>query len=666
MDKKSGSFLGIAAFVWLAAIVLLYYVSHKPFTPELAFSLAIVLGRLLVAGLLVALGGGIGQRILPELPVHPFTRLAVQAAAGLGVLSLVVLLAGALGGLRSWLAGLALLVLLVVFRRNVRNWAQGVRALSPAWYQAGGLGRFLAICLALMGLFTLILSLAPPIKFDALVYHLALPRQYLSAGGLVYVPQNMFWGMPQNAEMLYTWAMMLAGDQAAVVLGWMAGLLALAGMLGYGAERLDVDSGWVSAAVLVSGYTLASALFWGYVDWLVLLFGLSFLAVLALWLEYGERRYLLLAGAFAGMTFGTKYSGGVLCLGAAVVIAWQNRKRFKTLVKDLLQFSLAALLLAAPWLLKNFLATGSPVYPLFWPAGAMTAFRQHLYQGGQPWGGWLDTVLLPLRATFYGMEGGPGYSSAIGPLFLGLGLCTGLGWRTMEAGRRRAIQLAVGVAAPGLLAWMILGRFSSYLLQVRLYYAFFPALGFLAGAGYMALKQIVLPGLRLGRIAAFLIALVVALNTFELGIDTLRSGAAQAALGLRSAEDYLGDNWGWFAPAMKAVRDLPPGSRALMLWEARSLYCLPNCEPDEVLDRWLRELHDTPEGALRTPEAILAEWRAAGYTHLLFHRLGADFIRSENQPAYHESDWQALDSLLASLPVAADFGGTYTLYRLQP
>ncbi len=654
--------------MWLAAIIVLYYVSHKPFSPELALSLGIAFWRLLVACLLIGLGGGIGQRILPDIPAHPLARLAVQAALGLGILSLIVLLAGALGELRAWVGGVTLVALLVILYRNVAQWAQGWRALSLAWREAGSLGRFLGVCTGLIALFSLILALAPPLKFDALVYHLALPHFYLSEGRLVYTPQNMFWGMPQNAEMLYTWAMMLAGIPAATVVGWLFGIVALVGLLGYGIERLDVDSGWVSAATLVSGYTLASALSWGYVDWLVMLFGLSFLVALDQWLNRGGRRYLLLVGLFAGLAFGTKYTGGVLCIGAAAAIAWHDRKQVRLLLLHLTQFALVALLFALPWLAKNLLATGSPVYPLFFPAGAMTAFRQHLYQGGQPWGGWLDVVLMPLRATFLGIEGGPGYSSSIGPLFLGLSLCAGLGWVSMPVARRQAVQSAAWVSVPVILAWMILGRFSSYLLQTRLYFAVFPALGLLAGAGYTAIKQLVLPGLRLGRIAAFLIALVLALNVFELGVETVQRGALQAVFGLRAADEYLGDNWGWYAPAMKAVSELPPGSRALMLWETRSLYCLPKCEPDEVLDRWLRERYDggSVAGEARSPQAILEGWRAQGYTHLLVHRLGADFLRAENQPVYQVSDWQALDDLLALLPPGEDFGGAYVLYRLKP
>jgi hypothetical protein len=671
-NLSRNSLLGLSALLWLAVIVMLYYVNHKPFSPNLAFSLAIAIGRLLVAASLVALGGGIGYRILPYLPLHPLARLATQAAMGLGILSLGILLVASFGGLHFWLGGLSLIVLLVLFRRSVARWAQEWRALWLCWQEANRVGKFLAICLALVAFFTLSMALAPPLKFDALVYHLALPQIYISEGRLVYTPQIMFWGMPQNAEMLYTWAMILAGAEAAAVVGWMFGLLVLVGMLGYGTERLDVDSargkdgGWVSTIVLVSGFTLASALSWGYVDWLVMLFGLSFLVTLDLWLSSAERRYLLLAGVFAGMAFGAKYSGGVLWISGAVVVMWRDRKTPQGMIVHLIQYALAVLVFASPWLVKNLLATGNMVYPFFFPAGSMTTFRQNLYQGGQPWGDWLDVLFTPLRATLLGVEGGPGYSSSIGPLFLGLALCAGLSWSSKSVVHRRAVQLAVLVALPGIIIWMVLGRFSSYLLQTRLYFVLFPGLGFLAGTGYMAIKQFILPGLNLGRIAASLIVLVVGLNTFEVGVDTLRRGAPLVTLGLRSEEGYLGDNWGWFAPVMKTVRELPSGSRVLMLWETRSLYCLPNCEPDEVLDRWLRERHDTANGELRSPQVILQGWREQGYTHLLFHRLGADFIYKQNQPIYQPDDWQTLESLLALLPTLKEFGGAYTLYEIKP
>ena len=117
------------------------------------------------------------------------------------------------------------------------------RTLRTLWQSSDWFGRATG-CLALVIFgFTLLTALAPPLKFDALVYHLALPRQYLLAGRMDYVPQIMFWGMPQTAEMLYTWAMSLGGEPAAVVTGWLVGLVALFGLLGLIARSTGCRTG---------------------------------------------------------------------------------------------------------------------------------------------------------------------------------------------------------------------------------------------------------------------------------------------------------------------------------------------------------------------------------------------------------------------------------------
>lgn len=672
MDEQNQGWrlwVGVGAFLGFTALTVTYYIVHKPFTPALALSLGAAFGRLAAAVLLAALSGGLGQRLFPAPPakaMSPLVSLALQAALGLGMIALAVLAVGVLGGLQTWIGWAALVILLFWLRREVISWLGHWRELGQAWRQAGRLGKFLAICIALMLLSTLWAALASPLHFDALTYHLALPRLYLEAGRFSYVPQNIFWGMPQAGEMLYTWAIALAGEPAAAVLGWAIGVLALAGLLGFARQKFDPDTAWVATAALVSGYTLASALSWGYVDWLALLYGVAWLAVLDIWVSNRQPKTLLLAGVLAGLAFGAKYTAGILLICGAVALVYYNRRSPPQAVMSLLGYGFAALLAALPWLAKNLLATGNPLYPFLFPAGAMSALRLELYQGGQPFGGWQDVILLPLRATFIGVEGGPGYSASIGPLLFGLSLCAGLGWRSRSAPARETIRLAALIVLSGLLTWMALGRFSSYLLQSRLYFAFFPALAFLAGAGFSGLQSLALPNLRLGRLASFLIALVLGLNTFEIGVRTLQQGALSALLGLQTAAEYQAHNLGWYAPAMQALRDLPPGDRALLLWEPRSLYCLPRCDPDEVLDRWKRARTGVPGAAPPENDAILADWRLAGYTHVLFYRSGANFIRQENRLAYTAADWLALEDLLLDLPQLQDFGGAYQLYTLKP
>jgi hypothetical protein len=325
------------------------------------------------------------------------------------------------------------------------------------------------------------------------------------------------------------------------------------------------------------------------------------------------------------------------------------------------RFLLWAGLFSLPWLIKNLIATGNPVYPLFFPSGSMDALRVHLYQNGAPWGNWLDAFFLPLRATFLGVEMAYGYSSSIGPLLLAFGLFACLSWLDLEGEHRHVVGIAALISIPGLLIWAFLGRMSYYLLQSRLYYSIFPALALLAGVGFTRFSSLkFLPGVRLWRVASVFVALVLWLSVFEVGILTISQDSPREILGLKSRDKYLEENLGWYAVAMQAIRELPSNADVLMLWEPRSLYCAPKCTPDEVLDRWL---HD--RSIWKSPQAILNSWRQAGYTHLLYYRAGADFLR-QNDQNYRADDWQSVEELLSQLPTPVDFGDAYSLYELNP
>ena len=379
-------------------------------------------------------------------------------------------------------------------------------------------------------------------------------------------------------------------------------------------------------------------------------------------MRIGRRIWLVIAGAFAGFAFGSKYSAGALALAGVVIIGWgiwQDRK-WKAGLLDIASYLFIVGLAISPWLIKNMAATGNPIYPFLVPSGAMDAYRLSLYQGISIWGDWRDVLLLPLRATFGGYEGAPGYAAAAGPLMLGLAVVYPFGRRLRIGVNTPAAGAAAMIALVGLVIWAIAGRLSGLLIQTRLYMSFLPAIAILAAGGYFTLNGIHIGQIRIGRVAGSLVILALALNTLQIGIATLAHSAGQELVGLKSGNDYLAGNLGWYAHATEAVNTLPEPARVLMLWEPRGLYCPARCDPDEILDRWLSDIQ-----AFHTPESILSHWRQAGYTYLLYHRSGAEFIRQEDS-RYTSEQWQALDQLLARLPPPENSGEVYSLYSLYP
>ena len=655
--------IGLSAILWPFFVLMLYYVSHKPFSPELAASLALAFWRILLGAILVASAGAIGQRIAPFEDLPRLVRLSLQSALGLGAYALFILIVGATIGLNVWLLALLPIVVGVALRRSLIKWVRQVSALRDLWRESDGMGRAVAVLCALLLLNALIVALAPPLKFDSLVSHLALPLVYLDAGRIQYLSTQVMSGMPQNAEMLFTWAIAMGGLPAATVLGWWIGVLAVVGLLGYFSQKLNVPSAWAAAAALLAGFSLVMLTAWGYTDWLALLFGFGVLVLLDRWRRKLDFLSLVLAGVFTGLAVGTKYTSGVLGIAALVTLIWHIWKRkipWRAGILDMLKFSGAALGIAAPWLIKNLLTTGNPFYPFFFSAGAMTPLRLAVYQSVPPYGNWLDFIFLPLRATYMGVEAGDGYMVALGPLLLGFGLFAWLGHERRGPEQQAALENAAVLALSGLLVWAAANRISGNLIQTRYYFTIFPAFTGLAAFGYWGLSRVTLPQVRLNRFFNTLILLVLVFNLLEVSAFTWKSGAPQAAAGLKTSEDYLADNLGWYQRAMQAVRKLPEGSRVLMLYEPRSLYCAPTCASDEILDRWKRDLN-----TYENSQSILNTWRQKGYTHVLVYTAGVDFMRTAKDPHHPPSNLTALDAFLGQLAPPLTFSNGYALYPLQ-
>jgi hypothetical protein len=86
-------------------------------------------------------------------------------------------------------------------------------------------------------------------------------------------------------------------------------------------------------------------------------------------------------------------------------------------------------------------------------------------------------------------------------------------------------------------------------------------------------------------------------------------------------------------------------------------------QPDAILGRWAWLLHKH-DGDL----ALIAdELRKQGYTHVLYHRAGADLVRRANLDPLKEEDWAALEAFLEGhLAKEGETGEAYVLYHILP
>jgi hypothetical protein len=641
-----------AATVWLALAVAAYYVPHKPFD----LALVIILGRslldILIAFSVLSVAGGLGRRIFPAPHHVPLVSFGIQAGIGFLLLSLAIFVSGLFGLFQIWFAWLALLVLILIFRQSIREWISQLDALRFHFRKASRFSRWIAIFSAILVLPGLLDALAPPLKFDALVYHLQLPRDFLSAGKLVFVPENTFWGMPLAVEMLFTWVMALGRVQSAAVLGWFAGITTLITMIGFGSQWKGRVA-WLSAAVLLAGNTLSASLGWAYVDWWSALAGIGLVASLDNLSEDQGWKQIFLVGLLAGFAISIKLSAGAVVPAALIALTLHKPAK---LIKSSLILLTGVMLISIPWFLKNLVYTGALLYPFFGTSQWIDPIRQAFYNKPPLKVTYFERVFTPFFASILGAEGAPGYSASIGPLMIGLIP----GCFFVKRWSQKSVRSIAAFLLVGWIVWSGAGLIGGHLSQSRLYYVFFPAWAILAAIGFEGLASIRIGQVRFQSLASVLVLIVLTLSSIA-ALQQIAEGRALGVLmNVETPSDYVGRRLGSYGPAMESVAALDQEASVLMLWETRGFYCAPKCIADVWIDRWYVDRR-----AYTDADQIFASWIDQGFTHVLLHRAGMEFIQRIDR-RYNERDWSVLQQLLSRLESDQVFGEGHQLYRLVP
>lgn len=652
MTYPKKTLLVVICLVWLFITLGGYYIFHKPLQIQDVAALAIGIRGGLLAVLIITVAGGLGNRILENAQEErTSTDFIFELGLGLGLLALFWLLLGALNLFLPITAWLLLLAILTLTWRSCLRWLRSLVEAARDLYPGSGFARIAALLCLVFIIISLLEALAPPVRFDALVYHLGLPKDFIQSGGLTFTSENRYWGNPLLAEMLYTWAMLLGEAQAASALGWTAGIVSILG-IGSLAQRYGQDSAWAAISAILVGETLWSSLAWAYADWFAILYGAAMLVTLDRWWRNGSARWIILSACMAGFAIGVKYPAGLALLGsiAALLIA-RTRKVSGRIVA---QFLVVAAIVVSPWLIKNWLATGNPLYPYFGDSPWITAVEQSFFRGTQPPANLLMAILLPIRATLTGVEGAPGFSASIGPLLLGLLPGVLIGWKD----RDDLLQGTFVFVLVGWLGWAMASMTSVLLDQSRIYFVIFPAWSLLAGFGYRALQDVRIRTIRLGRLAAALVLLCLSLASFQAVKDLVHHKTGPVLLGMETRESYLANRLGAYALAAKAAEEIEGEGTVVSLWEPRGFYCRPTCLPDVWIARWYVLRRTVGEN-----DAVLEKWRDQGVTHLLLFQTGRDFTE-RSDPRFTKEDWRALDNLLGRLEPVERIGDAYSLYRL--
>jgi hypothetical protein len=653
-------------FFWILFVLGGYYYYHKPISVETILSPLKAVLDLTFSAVFVAIAGGLGRRLLPAYALQKIEGAVLQFALGSAIISFAWFGVGLLGLYRYPIVWPAMLLGLVLNWRQAREWYRAaIGPLFTGFRNSNRFERFLALLVGIFVIYQLIIALAPPIKWDALTYHLQLPRLYLSTGSLAFTPNNPYWGHPQLVEMYYVLAMAFHRVETAAVLGWTVGVLFLIGVFSFtnthlllmlknqtGESMTSSTAGWMAVTALLAGFSFRHQFSWSYCDLFSALYGLAALIALFAWFDNPRRRnWFLWVGLMVGVAAGTKWTSGVLAIGLFSFV-FLYRKSLNLHLKGWFFGGSIAFAATTPWLIKNWIVTGNPLYPYFFNTIWVDSVRSSLFNGPPTEIDWWMHLLAPITTTWAGIEGSFGFSADIGPLLL-LFAVPGF-WYFRHSPKVRLMSFLL---IPGLLSLMFASTRIGYLQQTRLYYVLLICLAAPAGWGWYWLQQQNILGVRFRRLLGSLVILVMFLSLWQETYWMAENASFQVLMGTKNSVSYLEGTVGYHIVAMQAINDLPDDSKTLMLWEPRGLYAPANALPDLWIDRWVTDYR-----TYKNTNAILANWKEQGITHLLVYHLGEQFIRPEDGEPETEQ-WVFFQETMEQLPEAEKFSDVYTLYR---
>lgn len=561
----------------------------------------------------------------------PALYLARTCALGAGAWSLVWFALGLAGLYRPLIAlgaaglGLALAGRAGMASRRCHD--------APAVRSKGDWGRSLptrvtALLALLPVALAFVAALAPPTAKDALQYHMALPKAFLAAGGLADVPDNIANYFALGAEMHGVWAMLLGrivstrvGEAALGAVTYAFFPLLVAAVFGWARERaLSRVWAWLAAAMVAGVPTVAEVAGSGYVDVALALYVTLTIRAGARWWQTQDPADLLESALALGCALSVKLTAAfaVFVLTLMVLVRMRTPAPGHSREHGRSFTGLAALavgiVFAAPWYLRTWVRTGSPVFPFFagiWPGqapgwdlerSAMLVGFNALYGGADK--GALDYLLTPLRLSLAGhRQVAAGYEGVLGVSFL-VGAALIL-WAWARGSLDVECRIAAVSGGAFFVWWLASAQVLRYLLPAL------PLLAVAAAAAAAALtaRAVVGPSLRLV-LTAGVVAGEVVMGAWFAEDDPLlaTTGAEPRAAYLERRLDYY--------PYYRLINDsLPADAKIWLVNTRRDTYHLERpCVGDYIFEDYT--LRKWIESSL-TGREVQRRALAAGITHVL-------------------------------------------------
>ncbi len=516
-DARRKGWIGAVA---LGAATLAHFI--LPAVPDDTPSVLMILDRvfdLIWAGIFSLAAIGVGRWVLRKTGCVFQSVGATSVWAwgiGAGIFSQGLLFLG-LAHLLS--KPLVIALLFAAVGLTVREWRATGRELWAHWQTKSAptsLERILIVALVLLVLPVLLGALLPPTEGDALSYQLAAPSLFLERQSVFPVFENTGANYPLGASMLFMFGLAVDSPIAAQLTHFLFGLALMGAIYAFTAENFGRPAGllasviyWTSPVVGLEANAPLLDLGWVFYE---------FLAIWMFWRWHQTRsmRALILMGVALGLAMASKYLAfvglGVMGLLVGCDALFVQRKIGRSF-RDGLILGGVALVVVSPWLLKNFVMLGNPVYPFFLGTYGLDGQLHNAAKGLDDWvGAGMGNDLTALLMFPYNVyvhwqrfdpvknRGGPSFffwllpfyalvpkRALVSVILLIVAIRFGVWWNLTQFVRYGLIFFPLLSVVCGYTAWELLtrvrGRWGRPLLQIAI--TFFAVMGIALQWGFL-------------------------------------------------------------------------------------------------------------------------------------------------------------------------------------
>ncbi len=388
-------------FIWICIIV--FYLGHK----LMQFS-------------------GIRFKFYSELLIFSF-------GVGFSVLSFMVMGLGMLGFLKPSLFYIIFSIILILFILDIKSIYRIYKIYYRKEYREQESCRnnkrqfnFDTLITGTIIIFVLInffSSFAPPVEWDSISYHLALPKIYLKEQTVTYVPSMLYSLWPFFTEMLFTVGLFV-GDNVPHLFSFLFSVLVLLGIYSFCRRYFTKRTGLISGLIFYSMVIISERASQAMVEIPFAFYSLLGIYSFVIFEDTKKTRFLVLSAVMSGISFSIKFTALIIPLIIGLMMVYDFLKvRRVNIINNMIIFGCISILFGSPWYLRSYFYSGNPFYGLFYNIfGGINLSPETasvLNSGLNSYGFGRDIfsfIILPWNLTIYGDK----FGSLLGvtPLFL--------------------------------------------------------------------------------------------------------------------------------------------------------------------------------------------------------------------------------------------------------